>query len=404
VVVPDSFAHSPALGLRHRRPRPLPPSGPALADRYWAGNVMYETACHWDAASGGFPLCYSTDAASVAADPAGWGEFYERIFLFRQRELDYFVTHVPAFIPADARFILLGQSEGGMLAARYHNAELEARLDARVIAAWSCEHNYFVAATAGARICEGRCRRSTPVLNIVGSEDEYFSSRNFSVASRVAAASSSSSSSPASSRFGLDALRGHSHRGAALEGHCLAAIRRGGFSSASAAVVLRGASHDASLTHDNAVRDLLSEFLADPSSFTSGSSRSLQLLCRRRAPQLFQCDEDGAGEASTETEAGLVHAVYHFPPRLPSLSEDPRAEVSSIPAASSECSLSSLLSWWSASLLPFFALLFVLTLLTQTRRFLWPHLRQAPLHLRRCWRQRDRWAWLLPTSRTSDMV
>jgi len=156
--------------------------------------------------------------------------------------------------------------------------------------------------------------------------------------------------------------------------------------------------------HDNAVRDLLSEFLADPSSFTSGSSRSLQLLCRRRAPQLFECDEDGAGEASVKTEAGLVHAVYHFPPRLPSLSEDPRAEVISIPAACSECSLSSLLSWWSTSLLPILALLFVLTSLIQTRRFLWPPLRQVPLHLRRCWRQRDRWAWLLPTSRTSDMV
>lgn len=269
------------------------------------------------------------------ADPQGWTEYYERVYLMRARELDYFATHVPSFIGPHGPIFLLGHSEGGMVAARYHHPDLEARLAGRIISAWSCEHNYFVGSSQGAQVCGGSCSRRSPVLNIIGSEDEFFSPRNFSVASRILA----SGASGASGR---------------LEGHCHAALRRGGFQT-SVVSVLGGAGHDHSLTHDNTARGLLSEFLADPAAFARGGSRALSLLCRRRAQGLFACREDGEGEGLSRTEAGMAHAEYHFPPRLPDAGGEgpaprpgePPARASAGPAAFAP-GPSDLGSWWLA--------------------------------------------------------
>ena len=94
-------------------------------------------------------------------------EFYERAFQLRARELDSLVGALPPYLlpavtdgdaadgedsdegsgsgPAAAkkRLFLLGQSEGGMVVARYYHPELEPLLSGRVVSAWSCETNYF---------------------------------------------------------------------------------------------------------------------------------------------------------------------------------------------------------------------------------------------------------------------
>eukprot|EP00439_Symbiodinium_sp_Y106_P073158 s117_g13.t1 len=91
----------------------------------------------------------------------------------------------------------------------------------------------------------------------------------------------------------------------------------------SAVLLLQGASHDVSLTHDDASRSFLSEFLTSPHDFVRGDARSLKLLCKTEKNGLHLCQEDGQTEPLHETESGLAHTVYHFPPCTASTSELP---------------------------------------------------------------------------------
>ena len=141
------------------------------------------------------------------------------------------------------------------------------------------------------------------MLNIIGTEDQFFSSRNFSVAAQVANSSV--------------------HYGSKdLLGHCLNSFKAGNVRS-SAVLLLQGASHDVSLTHDDASRSFLSEFLTSPHDFVRGDARSLKLLCKTEKNGLHLCQEDGQTEPLHETESGLAHTVYHFPPCTASTSELP---------------------------------------------------------------------------------
>eukprot|EP00933_Yihiella_yeosuensis_P063592 TRINITY_DN6677_c1_g2_i4.p1 TRINITY_DN6677_c1_g2~~TRINITY_DN6677_c1_g2_i4.p1 ORF type:complete len:333 (+),score=49.58 TRINITY_DN6677_c1_g2_i4:676-1674(+) len=243
-----------------------------LSQKYWAGDVLYSNKCGLDRNGREYPFCYDTQVEYVLAEPDGWKEYYERIFLLRSRELDAIIERPPSFMHKSAKVFLFGQSEGGMVAARYFHKELEARLLGRIIAAWSCEYNYFVGSSAGSKICDGRCKSSTPILNIIGTEDNYFSARNFSVASRVAKSENG---------YGQQDLKGH----------CLAAIQSGGFRSAAVAL-LDGGGHDSSLTHDVMTRNLLKDFLASPSETVSGRSRTMRTECRRIERYLYECKKD----------------------------------------------------------------------------------------------------------------
>eukprot|EP00931_Biecheleriopsis_adriatica_P058082 TRINITY_DN34511_c0_g1_i1.p1 TRINITY_DN34511_c0_g1~~TRINITY_DN34511_c0_g1_i1.p1 ORF type:complete len:515 (+),score=80.66 TRINITY_DN34511_c0_g1_i1:72-1616(+) len=291
VLAPDSFAAPRELSLRHRDG--LQDSEVSFAGQYWAGDPLYSSSCSWHTEGGKYPFCYSTEVKNFVSNPVGWQEFYRRVQLLRRRELDWLVEHLPTFL-GRADLFMLGHSEGGMLAAHYFHPKLEARLKGRIISAWSCEHNYFVSHEGGSQICEGRCERSTPMLNIIGSEDQYFSAKNFSVAARVAKSISG---------FGTKAI----------EGHCREAFRAGTFQAAT--LLLKGAAHDTSLTHDDATRSFLSEFLSSPKDFVQGDAQSLRLLCQGKTskPTLYECAEDGENESLTETESGLAHTVYHFP-------------------------------------------------------------------------------------------
>jgi len=269
VIVPESMAAPANLGLRRREGVALHSWSPEGAkERYWAANAVYDTSCSWDADGGGYPFCYSTSVDNVLLDPAGWKEYYERIYLLRSRELDYFLQHPPAFLHRASRLALLGHSEGAMVASRYHHPALEARLVARVISAWSCEYNYYVGASASASICGGLCDRAGPVLNIIGSEDEYFSSGQ-SVATRVAEAPGGYGQQP-------------------LRGHCLEALRHGGF-TAGAVAVMTGAGHDPSLSHDSVLMGVLYEFISPPGGRNLSGIGALSPLCEERELGLYEC-------------------------------------------------------------------------------------------------------------------
>lgn len=94
---------------------------------------------------------------------------YERFHALRASEAAAALAAVRAAPWADAsRVVLAGTSEGAVAVARHAGDGLAGRM----IFAWSCEDNYFVAA-------HGTQTSSTvPVLNVISSSDPFFSPSN----------------------------------------------------------------------------------------------------------------------------------------------------------------------------------------------------------------------------------
>lgn len=293
----DSFAHSKALKLRHKE------AVPGLERLEWFHHFdikrsVYGSNCSWSVEDGEFPFCYSTDAANVIANPDAWKEFYERLYLLRQRELDMWVASIPRYVSASKRLFFMGVSEGGMVAAKYWNRRLEERLAGRVILSWSCETNYF---STSKLLCEGRCSKRTPLLNLIGTEDEFFSSHKQSISNQVASAGASTSH---------------------FQGHCRRAFAEGKFEQ-SMVVALQEALHDVLATHGRVARHLVIDFLSNPSGFTSGNSSTLAKNCQFQEPGLFQCPADSVRRSSkVGADEGQAYAVTRSAaPALPSLQE-----------------------------------------------------------------------------------
>ena len=96
-------------------------------------------------------------------------EQYERIHAMRLAEVAPALKAITAQPWADtSKLVLAGASEGGVPVARYAGNEFAARM----IFAWSCEPNYFVAEPKNA------LPQDRPVLNLISASDPFFSSAN----------------------------------------------------------------------------------------------------------------------------------------------------------------------------------------------------------------------------------
>lgn len=96
-------------------------------------------------------------------------EIYQRVHRYRLNELDYVVNRLADLIALDDNnLLLMGQSEGAVAVGTW-----QGKASARILLAWSCEHNYF----SRDHVLAGDCE-STWMLNIVGSKDEYFANEN----------------------------------------------------------------------------------------------------------------------------------------------------------------------------------------------------------------------------------
>ncbi|CAE8584522.1 unnamed protein product, partial [Polarella glacialis] len=107
VLAPDSFAHAPGLGLRHRDGLERL-EGDDPENTYWAEETLYTSRCSWEGSGGRYPFCYSTEVENVLRNAEGWKEYYERVFLLRRRELDFLVSQrLPEFLGATAKKLFM---------------------------------------------------------------------------------------------------------------------------------------------------------------------------------------------------------------------------------------------------------------------------------------------------------
>lgn len=91
---------------------------------------------------------------------------YQKVHKLRQAEIHYNLLQLDElkFIDKNNMF-LMGNSEGGLAAAYYKGREFKGR----IVTAFSCEESYYSQDfTIGAK-------KSDPFLNIIGTQDEYFS-------------------------------------------------------------------------------------------------------------------------------------------------------------------------------------------------------------------------------------
>ena len=112
----------------------------------------------------------------------------------------------------------------------------------------SAEYTYFVSCADHARLCGGQCSKDLPVLAVIGEIDPYFGAQPGSAAADVAAAPNGD--------------------GSPTSGNCRAALDKQGFSK-SVTVVFKGTAHSIMYKNDNALRSVISDFLADPAAATT---------------------------------------------------------------------------------------------------------------------------------------
>lgn len=100
---------------------------------------------------------YTTPASKV---------LYEKVHQYRQAEINYAVSRLSELLFIDqSKMFLMGNSEGGLAAARYTGNEFKAR----IILSWACEAGYYTDFPD-----LGSHPDKHPILNIMGQNDNFF--------------------------------------------------------------------------------------------------------------------------------------------------------------------------------------------------------------------------------------
>lgn len=186
------------------------------------------------------PYCYSTKVSNVVNDPDNYRKYVEGVYQIRKRELDYFMNTHAALMDAFSNTVFVGNSEGGMVASRYHHPNLDKHLAGRVISAWSCDYNYYTSCAEHAKLCGDECKKNVPQLNLIGTADYYFGRGDSSVASLVATASNG--------------------YGGPITGNCRSQYDAQKFDTATV-VEFEDAGHGPQYYNDNLWRSVVSDFL-----------------------------------------------------------------------------------------------------------------------------------------------
>jgi len=227
VIAPDSMAGGE---FRHRDTAGVITATTPVP--YWDDLGIYTSASEG-------VYTYNTKAEDVVKNPDKFRKLYENVFRMRSSEMHWILGRLPMQMRVRGVFTM-GQSEGAMTVARFDDRRYGAMIRGRIISAFSIEYCYFTP-TREAGQFGGNPEVAT--LNIIGDADQYFGP-NDSVAKSVQGLKGG---------WGSEDLTGNGFKQMKRQG-----IRRG------LAVVLEGAKHDASETHDNFLRDLLRSFLASP--------------------------------------------------------------------------------------------------------------------------------------------
>ena len=87
------------------------------------------------------PYCYSTRRENIVNGQSKYKTYVEGVYQIRKREIDYFVDSHADLLAAFTDVYLIDNSEGAMVASRYHHPEVDKLLKVRILNSWSCKFN-----------------------------------------------------------------------------------------------------------------------------------------------------------------------------------------------------------------------------------------------------------------------
>lgn len=202
------------------------------SSEYWAKNLLY----HDDSAQG--MLAYTSSSEGYLTRREHFARIYCKTLHLRVSELSYTLRHLPPFITRHGVF-LFAVSEGAIALSAFDDSPCHHLIRGRVLAAYSCEPNYWNYDVEGAGMLKGH--PSIPTLNLIGEDDQFFGAGK-SIAVRVA-----------TTIAGRPPIAGHG-----FHTMCQVALQWG------LVALLKGANHSMTLTHDAVIRELLTDFLERP--------------------------------------------------------------------------------------------------------------------------------------------
>jgi len=249
-VMPNSMAMPDDLGLKGKLP--MKKIEDINTDNYCGGFSAFDGSC------GSFnkPYCYSTKDVNILANGDKYRKYVEGVYQIRRRELQYFVDNQADLLNAfTGKVYLVGNSEGSMVASRFHDPALDKVMAGRILTAYACDFNYFVSCEESSQVCEDSCDKSIPQLNVIGTEDEYFGNQDGSMSYKIA--------------------NGEGGYGGPLTGNCRAKYDAQKFKRA-VVVEFEGAGHGPSYWNDNTMRGIFADFMKRAGKRTRrGKGRSL---------------------------------------------------------------------------------------------------------------------------------
>ena len=258
VIAPD---HMSTAEWRAKELKPLHTS--ADGTDYWNHNLFYGGKVDVE----GEELWFSTSVEGVLAEPDKYKQIYEKVYQVRRAEVHYLLQRLPRVATAFG-VVLMGTSEGAMTVHRFDDQRYGALVRGRIVNAFGGEYCYFTPTEASAQLGGSR---DVPTLNLIGTADEYFgptSADKFTYRKGY--------KKGADGRFGTPGGEWHGSKSYKIAnggataygdkqptGNAYAAFVRQRLRKALVCTIV-GAQHDATVTADNEVRDVMLSFLASP--------------------------------------------------------------------------------------------------------------------------------------------
>jgi len=180
---------------------------------------------------------YTSTSERLLRDPEHFDQVYNNVITIRQAGMSLILRRLPSFMKRHGIFCY-GMSEGAVVLSSFSDEMYSDIIRGRVICSYSCEQNYWNynrpedAGIAGSSW--------VPTLNIMGYVDEYFGYQG-SVAATVAGCGD------------YPPIAGH-----AFDAMVAAGLEWG------LVAHLEGGRHALTWTHDDILRELLSDFLERP--------------------------------------------------------------------------------------------------------------------------------------------
>jgi len=260
-VIPNSMAMPDDLNLKGKLP--MKDISEINTDNYCGSFNAFDGSCS------GFnkPYCYSTREDNILANADLYRKYVEGVYQIRRRELQYFVENQAELLNAfSGKVYLVGNSEGSMIASRFHHATLDSVMAGRILTAYACDYNYYVSCEENSKVCEDSCDKDVPQLNVIGTLDEFFGDQADSMASKI--------------------KNGVGGYGGVLTGNCRAKYNSQSFTKATV-VEFDGAEHGPSYWNDNTMRSIFADFMVNKG---EAASNWASLANCAEANGVFTCD------------------------------------------------------------------------------------------------------------------